>query len=290
MSKHKMTFGEMDIPLSCSFFLEPALVRYAGFVTPLSRDMHEFIHEWNTALLYEVSLPQYSEFIGDLGRKIMRNVSRFSDYATRCVECGSDIQLQALHYALRFDQGMRLLNQRALQSNPEKPVNFVELGIGFSPMTALFQNQCKTSNAYCIDTPVITDVYGAVSDKLGVAPPNPIEWRHACQMAREYKLDTIVALGVLPYIDLNEQVARLKMINQRFPNFLVEIKYNNAANRGKNVFNLDQLQELKMSVENTATLESTMINNSLRYLHKFLCAMPNKKYFLIGDRSLFLQR
>lgn len=43
-------------------------------------------------------------------------------------------------------------------------------------------------------------------------------------------------------------------------------------------------------VENAQTLETTMIKNSMRYLHKFICALPNKKYFLVNDRSLFLSR
>ena len=47
---------------------------------------------------------------------------------------------------------------------------------------------------------------------------------------------------------------------------------------------------LRLSVENTQTLETTMIQNSLRYLHKFMCAMPGKRYFLANDRSLFLSR
>ena len=72
---------------------------------------------------------------------------------------------------------------------------------------------------------------------------------------------------------------------------MVEIKYNNnAETAGKNVFDLKRLQKLRLSVENTQTLETRMIQNSLRYLHKFLGAMPGKRYFLDNDRSLFLSR
>ena len=72
---------------------------------------------------------------------------------------------------------------------------------------------------------------------------------------------------------------------------MIEIKYNNnAETAGENVFDLTRLQKVHLSVENTQTLETTMIQNSLRYLHKFMCAMPGKRYFLANDRSLFLSR
>ena len=139
--------------------------------------------------------------------------------------------------------------------------------------------------------PEIIDVYTQVSERVCGRAPRSISWADACAMASSKKLDTIVAMGVLPYIDLNEQITRLKFINTNFRNFLVEIKYNNnAATAGENVFNLDQLQRLRMSAENAQTLETTLIRNSLRYAHKFMCAMPGKRYFLANDRSLFLSR
>ena len=110
-------------------------------------------------------------------------------------------------------------------------------------------------------------------------------------MAADGELNTIVAMGILPYIKLDDQVSRLKYINNNFQNFLVEIKYNNnAETAGENVFDLARLQKLRLMVENAQTLETAMIQNSLRYLHKFMCAMPGRRYFLANDRSLFLSR
>lgn len=98
-------------------------------------------------------------------------------------------------------------------------------------------------------------------------------------------------MGVLPYIDIEGQVSCLKFINKNFPNFLIEIKYNNnSSTAGENVFDLNKLQKLRLDVENTKTLETAMIQNSLRYLHRFIAAMLDKRYFLKNDRSLFLSR
>lgn len=35
----KLNFGLMDIPLSCSMFLEPALNKYVHNIAPLSKDI-----------------------------------------------------------------------------------------------------------------------------------------------------------------------------------------------------------------------------------------------------------
>ena len=120
--------------------------------------------------------------------------------------------------------------------------------------------------------------------------PTAITWNDAKDMVKSGALDTIVAMGVLPYMDIQDQISRLKFINANFQNFLVEIKYNNTGPTDEKVFDLKTLQKLRMSVENAQTLETTMIKNSLRYLHKFIYTVPNKRYFIANNRSLFLSR
>ena len=120
--------------------------------------------------------------------------------------------------------------------------------------------------------------------------PTAITWNDAKDMVKSGALDTIVAMGVLPYMDIQDQISRLKFINANFQNFLVEIKYNNTDPTDEKVFDLKTLQKLRMSVENAQTLETTMIKNSLRYLHKFIYTVPNKRYFIANNRSLFLSR
>lgn len=290
MVKNKETnYGVMDIPLSCSMFLEPALKRYVNNISPLSRGTKKFVHEWNKALVELLKQSKYNAHLGDLGRKILSRTLKSESFPTKCVETAKSVPLHSLHYAIRFSESVDFL-ARKIESKPD--IKFVDFGCGFSPLAPIIQSEYRISDTYCIDDkPEILDVYCAVSEKVSGKAPKSISWEQAKEMALSGQLNTIVAMGVLPYIKLEEQVACLKFINNNFPNFMVEIKYNNnSETAGENVFDLKRLQRLRLDVENTKTLETTMIQNSLRYLHRFMCAMPDKRYFLANDRSLFLSR
>ena len=288
MQSAKQTFGIMDIPLSCSIFLEPALQRYAKNIVPLSRETKQFVHEWNIALVEILNSGRYDAFLGGVGQKILRGSGKSARFVSKCVESARSVPLHSLHYAIRFSESLRYLSNKI---GTNKDVKFVDLGCGFSPMTPVMQTEYNLDNVYCIGIPEIIDVYTQVAERVSGRAPHSISWSDAKQMAISQRLDTIIAMGVLPYIDLDTQVSYLKFINYNFPNFLVEIKYNNnAATAGENVFDLQRLQRLSISVEHTETLETTLIRNSLRYLRKFMYAMPGKRYFLANDRSLFLSR
>ncbi len=289
MVRKKSNFGLMDIPLSCSMFLEPALNKYVRNIEPLSRETKKFVHEWNLALVDILKTSKYSVHLGDVGRKILSRTISSETFPAKCVDTAKNVPLHSLHYAIRFSESMNFL---ATKIKSGSDVKFVDLGCGFSPLAPIVQSEYNISNAYCIDDkPEIIDVYCRVSEMVSGKTPTSISWDDAKSMASSDTLDTIVAMGVLPYINLDEQVSMLKFINSNFPNFMVEIKYNNnSETAGENVFDLKRLQKLRLAVENTKTLETTMIQNSLRYLHKFMCAMPDKRYFLANDRSLFLSR
>lgn len=287
--KRNLSYGLMDIPLSCSVFLEPALNRYVRSIAPLSRETKQFVHEWNLALIDILKSSRYRVHLGDVGYKILSGTVKSSQFPTKCVETARNVPLHSLHYALRFSESIVFLSDKIKQNDK---VKFVDFGSGFSPLAPIIQSEYNVSDTYCIDNkPEILEVYSLVSEMVSGRSPICISWDKAKSMAESKQLDTIVAMGLLPYIPLDEQVADLKFINANFPNFLVEIKYNsNPEEAGENVFDLKRLQKLRLSVENTKTIETTMIQNSLRYLHRFMCAMPGKKYFLEKDRSLFLSR
>lgn len=289
---HKETeYGLMDIPLSCSMFLEPALKRYVRNISPLSAETKELVHEWNRALVDILKTSRYSVHLGDLGRKILSRTLKYNEFPAKCVENAKDVRLQALHYALRFSDSMRfLVNKITCDTNTD--IKFVDLGCGFSPLGPVIQAEYNLQDVYCIDViPEIVDVYTRASEMVSGRAPTPISWTDAQTLAKQKKLNTIVAMGVLPWIQIKDQVSRLKFIDGHFDNYLVEIKYNNdATTAGQNVFNLEMLQRLRMDATNAQTLETTVIQNSLRYLHKFLCTMPNQRDFVAHDRSLFLSR
>ncbi len=288
MLKKGLDFGLMDVPLSCSMFLEPALHKYRHVIAPISSDTQKFVHEWNLALMSAVQLPQYNGCLGGMGKKILRGTIKSKEFPVKCVDQARDVSLQSLHYALRFSESMNFLGEK-IKANPD--IKFVDLGCGFSPMAVAIQSEYNIKNAYCIDMPEIIDAYLQTTYLLGLPEPTPIKWEDAQQMAKNNNLDTIVAMGVFPYIKMDEQLRRLKFINTNFPNFLIEIKYNsNPADAGENVFTLPHLRKLKMETANAHTLETKLIENSLRYLHKFMCAMPDKRYFVASDRSLFFSR
>ena len=278
-------FGMFDIPLSCSVFLEPALIKYAKNITPLPGSMLKFINKWNINLIDTMSYA--GENIGAIGRKILSNTITSTNFPTNCVERARSVPLHSLHYAIRFSESINFLTKK-IQQNPN--IKFVDLGCGFSPMAPVIQKEYNLGNVYCIDTPEITKYYQTVAMRTYGRAPTAITWNDAKDMVKSGALDTIVAMGVLPYMDIQDQISRLKFINANFQNFLVEIKYNNTDPTDEKVFDLKTLQKLRMSVENAQTLETTMIKNSLRYLHKFIYTVPNKRYFIASNRSLFLSR
>lgn len=287
--KKELSYGLMDIPLSCSVFLEPALKKYVSNISPLTYETKKFVHEWNLALMDILKKSRYNIYLGEMGQKILAGTMKSEHFPAKCVETARSVPLHSLHYAIRFSESVDFLSTK-IKGGAD--IKFVDFGCGFSPLAPIIQSEYNISDTYCIDNkPEIIEVYSLVSEKLSGRSPKSVSWETAKQMAASKNLNTIVAMGVLPYIPLEEQVSDLKFINANFPNFLVEIKYNNnSENVGENVFDLKRLQRLRMSVENTKTIETTMIQNSLRYLHRFMCAMPGKKYFLENDRSLFLSR
>lgn len=64
-------FGLMGLPLSCNFFLEPALKKYEHYIAPVSQDTKEFVSEWNKVLVDIIKNPKYRPFLGKVGQKSM---------------------------------------------------------------------------------------------------------------------------------------------------------------------------------------------------------------------------
>lgn len=282
-------FGPIDIPLSCSVFLEPALKKFKKYISPVSRDVQNYVHDWNAVLIDTVRQPEFTEYLGDSGQKILSRTIKYQDFPKMCVDRAKDVPVQSLHYALRFSESIRFLEKK-LESG--KQIKLLDLGCGLSPMAGAIQKEYNLDSVYCIDIqPEAQQVYKRIAETIGGKAPEFISWDNAEEMASNHKLDTIVAMGVFPYIDLDEQVRRLKYINQYFPNFMIEIKYNNKLGADQpNIFNPKTLSQLRLSVEHTYNLETKVIENSMRYLHKFISAMPDRRYFIANNRSLFLSR
>jgi hypothetical protein len=284
----KHNYGLMDIPMSCSLFMEPALKRHKHYIAPMSALTKEYVHEWNIALQEVMNMPSMKRHLGDVGRKIIGGSKRNSTYLLRCVERAENVPPHSLHYALRFSESAKFLSDKVGAGQTHR---FVDLGAGLSPLAAAIQTEHNMTGAYIIDELPIMEAYIQTATLVGGRIPVPITWDDAKEMSMEHTLDTIVAMGVMHYIPLEEQIERMQFINSYIPNFMLEIKYNNGEIApNENSFNLSQLQSLRLLVNSTKTLETAVIQNSLRYISNFMRAMPNRRYFLENARSLFLSR
>lgn len=285
--KPPSSYGLMDVPMSCSLFMEPALHQHRHYIAPLSSYTTEYVHEWNIALQDIMNMACIKRHLGDVGRKIINGSVHDDTYLVRCVCRGETVPMHSLHYALRFSESANFLSDKISSG---ATCSFVDLGAGLSPLAAAIQTEYNISGAYIIDDPVIMDAYVRTAELVGGRVPIPIDWHSAQSKALSHTMDTIIAMGVLHYMPREEQIERMQFINSHIPNFLLEIKYNNNNGIAENSFNFNQLQSLRLLVNSTKTMETAVIQNSLRYLSKFIHALPDRRYFLENNRSLFLSR
>lgn len=279
----------IDIPLSCSLFLEPALVRYRAYIAPISTQCAEYVHEWNQALMSILRDEKYRDRIGNMGAKLLRHQKQNSkEYLAMCVDHANDVKMQSLHYAIRFGESIRFLDNKIAGRDD---IKFVDLGCGLSPMAGATQTAHPTSTAYCIDFPYISDVYSATARAVGGGEPTFISWEDAQHMAQTHELNTLVSMGAMHYMPIDEQVRRLKFTNKYFENFMIEIKYAaSKQSRNPNAFSLSALQNLRMNIPGVQTIETTMLANTMRYLHAYRTALPQHRIFVQDTRALFLSR
>lgn len=287
-------FGSVGMALSCTLFLEGALKKYKNFAGVIDEDTIILIEEWNKVLLCLLKADKYKNRLGTIGNKLIKNASVSKEFVPKCVDDAHDVSVQALHYALRFQESVSFLNDKL---NQDKPVTFCDLGCGLSPLSAVFQARYDLPNVFCVDVmPEIAELYTKASYELSRKMPTFIDWDAAKKMAKRNEdtgLNTVVSVGCLPHMDIETQKQYLGDINKRFDNFFVEVKYKKQEDMtdASNAFNLSELQRLRLDVENVDSLETAMIRNSIRYLMKFVRSKSDRIDFLINrSRSLFLSR
>ena len=285
----KKDFGSIGMALSCTLFLEGALKKYKKYTVSVNEDTVLLIKEWNNVLISLLVDQRYKTMLGDIGNKLVKFKSRCQDYAARCVDDAPDVNVQSLHYALRFQENIKFLN-RKIEENER--LSFIDFGCGLSPLSVVVQNEYSLVNCYCIDiVPEIADLYTNASYQLIGKIPNFIKWDDA--KSENNEINTISSVGCLPHMPLDIQKEYLKIINKRFENFFLEIKYKkqDSVKNSEKAFSLQDLQKLRIDVDNVTDIETAMIKNSLSYLSKFVHAKPDRMDFLINQsRSLFLSR
>ncbi len=289
MSKES-DFGSIGIPLSCSIFLECALDAYKPYIKSIGDETLKIVHEWNNLLISLLKTNKYKSILGKTGNKLLHYTSENINFGNKCVSTAQDVNVQSLHYALRFDKSVRFLRDK-YEYDPK--LKLCDLGVGFSPLSVVFQTQYDIKDVYCIDiVPEIADIYTETAYKLYGNTPNFISWETLQTMQKKERPNTIVSVGCLPHIPIETQKEYMKQINDKFDNFFLEIKYTKQSQKTNttNAFSLSDLQDLCLDFENIMDVEIAVKRNAISYLRKFMHAKPNRADFINNCRSLFLSR
>ena len=204
----KNNFGSIGMALSCTLFLEGALNKYKKYTVSVNDDTVLLIKEWNNVLISLLIDPRYKTMLGNIGNKLIKFKSKCQDYAARCVDDAPDVNVQSLHYALRFQENIKFLNRKIKEN---ERLSFVDFGCGLSPLSIVMQNEYSLVNTYCIDiVPEIADLYTNASYQLIGKIPEFIDWEYA--KSENNYINTIVSVGCLPHMPLNVQKEYLKTI------------------------------------------------------------------------------
>ncbi len=286
----KSDFGSIGVPLSCSIFLEWALNSYKPYIKSINEDTLKIVHEWNTVLTATLKNSKYKSNLGATGDKLLHYTTENINFGSKCIATAQDVNVQSLHYALRFDKSVGFLRDKYEQA---PKLRFCDLGAGFSPLSVVFQTQYGIENVYCIDiVPEIADIYTQSAYKLYGNAPDFIDWKTLQTKPEKTNLNTIISVGCFPHMPIETQKEYMREINDKFDNFFLEIKYKkqNQTTNIDNAFSLSDLQELCLDFENIMDVETAVKRNAIDYLRKFMHAKPNRADFINNCRSLFLSR
>jgi hypothetical protein len=281
----------VDIPLSCSLFLETALDFFEPFAVKTSKETKDFIAQWNRALLDTVKNNKTCDTLGNFGQNIVYGIQRSDDFLQKLIcspfKCG--IHSWALHYAIRFTESLRFLNQK---QKPLYNLQFVDFGCGLSPLAAIAKNQKNIDETYCVElVPQIIDIYMNTSDKMGLKSPSFVTWDTIKDLSAKKRLNTFVGMGVFPYMSPAEQLNHFQIVYDNIPNFLIEVKYNlNPQENVPNSWTPQDLQNIRTNIKNADVLTQNMRSISRRYLSTFRSILPEERYRVENCRSLFLSR
>lgn len=73
-------FGSIGMALSCTLFLEGALLKYK-----FDDDALNIIKQWNTVLISLLKDDKYKLMLGPIGNHLLRSISRIKNYIPLCV-------------------------------------------------------------------------------------------------------------------------------------------------------------------------------------------------------------
>ena len=147
-----------------TFDFKTKTIRNKKYTVSVNEDTVLLIKEWNNVLISLLVDQRYKTMLGDIGNKLVKFKSRCQDYAARCVDDAPDVNVQSLHYALRFQENIKFLN-RKIEENER--LSFIDFGCGLSPLSVVVQNEYSLVNCYCIDiVPEIADLYTNASYQL----------------------------------------------------------------------------------------------------------------------------
>ncbi|MBQ0013395.1 MAG: hypothetical protein KBS86_02410 [Proteobacteria bacterium] len=281
--KEAEQFKLFDIPVLCSVFMPAAFEYYADVLPPIPDGVKHYYSEWVKVLPEVLQKPCFRDFVGDKGYNAMKFGAN-PVFTERCVSSQQDIGYQSLYNALRNTETLNYLMEKNVAN-----LRFVDVGSGFCPLSAALQNEYNLSDVYIIDKQPILDAYEMTANIVGGKSPVCIDWDTAKEKIQNQQINTVVAMGLFPYLPLAEQIDRLMFINQYCQNIFIEIKYNSKRNLATSqFFSSDSLVQLRSSLGQSKELEKHTRHKTLEYYRRF-CEL-SKNRFRQKEFSLFICR
>lgn len=279
-------FKMFDIPVVCSVFMPVAFDYYADSLAPIPDGIKDYYVEWVKVLPEVLRQPCFKEFLGKTGRDALTFLST-PMWADRCVASSTmDIGFQSMYNVIRNTETLNYLLDKKKRT---ADLRFVDLGVGFCPLSAALQNEYNLSDVYVVDKQPVLDAYGTVAYKVGGKSPQCVTWGETKAQIKTQRINTVVAMGLFPYLPLDEQMERLCFISEYCQNFFIEVKHNCKRNFEKpEFFDTDTFGQLRSTIDCSQEVEKKTRQKTWDYYRRFY--KLNKNRFRQKEFSIFVSR
>ncbi|MCL1902623.1 MAG: hypothetical protein FWG18_03285 [Alphaproteobacteria bacterium] len=280
--------SEIDLPLSCSIFLEPALEKYKDCITPVPEDIIKFLHEWNTALVHLARTPKVFSKLGDTGKTLLKD----SRFAKECVFHGLNVPTHSFHYAVRFSEGYNFAANKLnnLKKDNEISPIFTDFGAGLMPLAPIIGTNFDSVRSYAIELPAVAELLHMVAREVGVDGKFQIENDISSVESDANNPGVAISLGVLPHMTRAEQLKNLKYINKHFQHFYIEMLISDGEKSlDRKSFDEKTLEDFGIDVKTFYKFVSFGIESKRKYQQQ-KSLLPNLRKGVVSDKLWFIGR
>ncbi|MDR1206974.1 MAG: hypothetical protein LBK26_00985 [Rickettsiales bacterium] len=265
--KRDINESELDLPLSCSLFLEPALEKYKNHLAPVPDDVIRFLHEWNMALIGIIM--QTSEIftaLGSIGKYIVKCCAKDPKFAKNCVARGCTVPVHSFHYAVRFSEGYNFATDKLnnCKDNAQKVV-FADFGAGLSPLAPMLGKMFDFIESYAIELPTVSKLLHATAKKMGMDGKFQIK-NDISEVTPSAGPSIATSLGVFPHLMRTDQLKLLTLINKQFQHFYIEMEMHDGENSlSRKSFDKKTLEDIGININTFYKFISVGLENKRKY-------------------------